>query len=112
MSPRETILAYFNCYKERDKEGLRALLTPDFVHSSPFGRFEDRDLMIETIWPAVGPIWAENIEIFGGHPEFMVRYSHAGEASGRLAEWFRFEGEQIAEIEVYLGAGAAPAAQS
>ncbi|MFP3943243.1 MAG: nuclear transport factor 2 family protein [Alphaproteobacteria bacterium] len=107
MDATDLIRDYYRCFKDRDRERLRELLTPDFRHVSPFGAYDDRDRMLEEIWPHVGKIWAADIEIFGQGPEYMVRYRHAGESSARLAEYIRFEGDRIAEIEVYPGRGAA-----
>lgn len=106
MQAPDLIREYYRCYKDRDRERLRELLTPDFRHISPFGTFDDRDRMLEEIWPHVGKVWAEDIQIFGEGPEYMVRYAHAGESAARLAEFIRFEGNRIAEIEVYPGRGA------
>ena len=97
------IQSYYRCFQERDREGLVRLLTPDFRHVSPFGIFDDRDAMLDAIWPAVGKSWAVDIEVFGEPPDFMVRYRHAGEHGGTMAEYVHFEGDQIAEIEVFIG---------
>ncbi len=53
MKPREAINRYYACFRELDKEGLRALLTPDFRHVSTFGEHSDRDEMLEAIWRAL-----------------------------------------------------------
>jgi ketosteroid isomerase-like protein len=104
MDHEAAIRAYYGCFAERDRAGLERLLTPDFRHISPFGVHEDRDRMLDEIWPHVGKSWAVDIEIFGAAPAFMVRYRHAGEHSGStLAEYIRFDGDRIAEIEVYVG---------
>lgn len=108
MDHREIIHRYFRAFRERDREGLREILTPDFHHVSSFGDWRDRDAMIEAIWPGVGSSWAAGLQIFGTHPEFMVRYHH-GLAPGHprppnsMAEYIRFEGDRIAEIEVFIG---------
>ncbi len=98
---RDLILDYYRCYKDRDLETLRALLTPDHKHTSPFMTYTDRDTMLNEIWPYVGKAWATEIEVYGAGPEFLVRYQHAGESSARLAERIHFEGDKIAEITVY-----------
>lgn len=65
--------------------------------------------MIEMIWPQVGAVWAEEIEIFGDEGRYMVRYVHSSPEAPRLAEFIRFDGDdRIAAIEVYLGSGALP----
>ncbi len=108
MTPEDTIRAYFNAFKTRDRETLEKILTPNFIHSSPFGHFNDRDKMLDAIWPSVGDRWAVDLEIFGEHPAFMVRYRHNVAPQPLLAEFIRFEGDKIAGIEVYLGKGAVP----
>jgi ketosteroid isomerase-like protein len=105
---RQIIERYFNSFRERDREALRAVLTADFHHISSFGEWRDRDAMIEAIWPGVGSCWATDLEIFGEVPCFMVRYQHeslpdVSQPRRRIAEFIRFDGERIAEIEVYLG---------
>jgi len=105
MNARETIKQYYNAFKEADKEALRETLTEDFKHISSYAVYENRDKMIQDIWPAVGKTWAVNLEIFGTHPEFMVRYNIEGadQPSQNMAEYIRFEDDKIAEIEVFMG---------
>ncbi len=108
MKQRRVIVGYYRAFRERDREGLRSILTPDFHHVSSFGEWRDRDAMLEAIWPGVGQNWAANLEIFGEAPEFMVRYQHeslpgAPRPPTRMAEFIRFDGNKIAEIEVYIG---------
>ena len=78
MSYQQIIKQYYQSYKDTDKEALKELLAPDFKHISDFATYTDRDEMIEDIWPAVGQTWAEDLQIFGSHPEFMVRYKVVG----------------------------------
>lgn len=108
MDYRGAIERYYRAFRERDLEGLRALLTPDFHFASGFGEYRERDAMLEAIWPAVGQTWATNLRVFGSAPEFVVLYEHQN-APGverppmRMAEHLRFEGERIAAIEVFTG---------
>lgn len=105
MAPHDVIRRYYACYRERKKEELRGLLVSDFHHRSSFGEFTSRDEMIDAIWPSVGTSWAEEIRIFGDHPEFMVHFTTVSEDDGamRMAERIRFRGERIAEVEVFTG---------
>lgn len=108
MDYRQIIEAYYGAFRERDRERLRSILTPDFHHVSSFGEWRNRDAMLEAIWPGVGQSWAVNLQIFGDAPEFMVRYQHEGLPGSRrppmsMAEFIRFDGDKIAEIEVYIG---------
>ena len=61
MDNHEAIAAYYRCYRDRDLEALRAILTPDFRHTSSFGQYVDRDAMLAEIWPAVGQSWAREL---------------------------------------------------
>lgn len=108
MNHRQIIEQYYRAFRERDRETLRSILTPDFHHVSTFGEWRDRDAMLEAIWPAVGKTWSVNLQIFGTAPEFMVRYQHESlpgvvQSPMSMAEFIRFDGTRIAEIEVYFG---------
>lgn len=105
MKYRQTIKQYYQSFKDADKEALREILTPDFKHISDFATYTNRDEMIEEIWPAVGQTWAEDLQIFGSHPEFMVRYKVVGgeRPSQNQSNYIRFEGDKITEIEVFMG---------
>jgi hypothetical protein len=110
MNQVDTIREYYRCFRDRDRATLERILRPDFRHLSPFGSYDNRDRMLDEIWPHVGAIHAIDIEIFGNGPGYMARYRHSGGSPARLAEFVRFDGDQIAEIEVYLGRGAMPPA--
>ena len=103
MVHETAIRAYYRCFAARDRAGLERLLLATFRHISAFGVYEDRDRMLDEIWPNVGRTWAIDIQVFGTTSEFMVRYRHAGERSGSMAEYFRFDGDKIAEVEVFTG---------
>ncbi len=105
MNHRKTIREYYNTFKNADKEALQKILIPGFTHLSEFAVYTARDDMIEDIWPTVGQTRAENLQIFGTHPEFMVRYKVVGgeRPSRNMSEYIRFEGDKIAEIEVFMG---------
>jgi ketosteroid isomerase-like protein len=108
MDYRSAIESYYRAFRERDLSRLRALLAPDFHFVSSFGEYRQRDAMLEEIWPAVGHTWATNLRVFGHGPDFVVVYEHE-HAPGvqrptmRMAEYVRFQGEEIAEIEVFVG---------
>lgn len=105
MDHRDVIERYYQCFRERDLDGLRAILTPDFHHVSRFGEHFDRDEMLTAIWPSVGQTWAHDLGIFGEDQEFMVRYTVESNERPQtaMAEYIRFAGHQIAEVEVYVG---------
>lgn len=105
MSREEAIRAYFQAFRDRDRDTLERLLVPAFRHISPWGVYEDRDRMLDAIWPSVGEHWAEDIAIYGTGPDYLVRYRHS--TGSTLVEHFRFDGDRIGEVEVFVGRGAA-----
>ena len=108
MDYHRAIQSYYRAFRDRDLGCLRSLLTPDFHFVSSLGEYRERDAMLDEIWPAVGQTWATNLHIFGEGPEFVVVYEHEN-APGlqrppmRMAEYLRFRGEQISELEVFVG---------
>ncbi len=108
MDYHGTIRRYYRAYRDRDRESLRSLLAPKVRFLSSFGEYGERDAMLDEIWPAVGQSWATNLRILGQGPEFVVLYEHEN-APGverpamSMAEYVRFEGDRIAEIEVFVG---------
>ena len=108
MRYHDAIHQYYRAYRDRDRAALERLLAADFHFRSPFGEYRDREVMLEQIWPYVGQTWATNIRIFGEGPEFVVLYEHENapgmtRRSAVMAEYVRFEGDRIAEIEVFVG---------
>jgi len=117
MDYHGAIARYYGAYRDRDRETLRSLLTPDVHFLSGFGEYTDRDAMLDEIWPAVGQAWATKLRIFGQAPEFVVLYEHE-HAPGverppmAMAEYVRFDGNRIAGIEVFVGRQVPPAERS
>jgi hypothetical protein len=108
MDYHAAISRYYAAFRERDRDALRSLLTPDFHLISAFGEFRERDVMLEAIWPSVGQAWATKLRIFGDGPEFVVLYEHETAPGAQrppmtMAEHLRFEGDRIAHIEVFVG---------
>lgn len=113
MGYQQTIERYYRAYRDRDRDALRSILAADLHFLSPFAEYRNRDAMLDEIWPAVGQTWATRLRLFGVGPEFVVLYEHES-ASGvtrpamSMAEYIRFEGDRIAEIEVFVGRPVAP----
>jgi ketosteroid isomerase-like protein len=108
MSHRAAIERYYRAYRDRDRATLDALLADDFRFRSSFGAFDGRDAMLDAIWPMVGRSWATNLRIYGEAPEFLVLYENDAAPGvehprAHMAERIRFEGDRIAEIEVFIG---------
>jgi hypothetical protein len=105
MDRRRAIEEYYRCFRDRDLEALRSLLLPDFKHVSSFAVHIDRDRMLDEIWPHVGQSWARKLRIFGDGDEFMVKYEVESQerAAVSMAEYVRFAGDRMAEIQVFVG---------
>jgi hypothetical protein len=105
MDKHEIIAEYYRCYRDRDLEALRAILTANFCHISSFAEYTDRDAMLAAIWPAVGQSWARDLQIIGDGSEFVARFvvESKERPPQRMAEYIRFEGDRITEVETYLG---------
>jgi hypothetical protein len=102
---REVVEEYYRCFRDRNLETLRALLTPNFRYTSTYAMYSDRDAMLTEIWPAVGQSWARDFQIIGAGSEFVARFVVGSNERPpvRMAEYIRFEGEKIAEVETYFG---------
>ena len=108
MDCHAAIYRYYRAFRDRDRDALRGALTPNFHFVSAFSEFRERDVMLEAIWPAVRQAWATNLRIFGEGPEFVVLYEHetapdAERPPMAMAEHLRFEGDQLARVEVFVG---------
>lgn len=105
MNHEDIIRRYYQAFKEADRETLREITTGDLEHVSEFRVYSDRDTMLDDIWPAVGKSRAEDVRIFGSHPDFMVRYRVVGgdRPPRNMAEHIHFDGDRIAAIEVFVG---------
>lgn len=86
----------------------REIIEGYYRHVTSSAEWRDRDAMLEAIWPGVGQSWAAQLQIFGDGPLYMERYEHESLSGARrppmrMAEFIRFEGDMIAEIEVLFG---------
>jgi ketosteroid isomerase-like protein len=103
MTQIDIIKEYYRCFSEKDKAPLYQILSPDFKHISPFAEYNDRDKMIEEIWPYVGQAIPTNLEIFISERGYMVKFKNVGAFEKSMAEYIEFNGNRIAKIEVFAG---------
>ena len=103
MTKDETIRLYYKCMGEKIKDPLYLILQPDMVFTSQYAVYNDRDKMIEDIWPNVGRTKAEELDIFGTGDKYMVKYKIKGERNMAMAEYIEFRDDRISRIEVYIG---------
>jgi ketosteroid isomerase-like protein len=106
----ELIRASYDAFNNADRETMERLLAEDLSFSAPPDPHLDRAGYFERCWPHAGePREHFEIErIFVQGDEAFVRYAmrRPGGETFRNTEYFRFEGDRIAEIQVYFGASA------
>jgi ketosteroid isomerase-like protein len=110
MEPKKTVSdlvrSYFAAYESGDRATLEALLTDDFAFHSPHDPKLDKTVYFQKCWPNrknIGVFHIENVFERGG--EAFIRYECEPKigAKFRNTEFFRIEGDKIAEVEVYYG---------
>jgi ketosteroid isomerase-like protein len=105
-SPSDLVRAYFACYESGDRAALEALLGDEFRFHSPHDLRLDRTAYFQKCWPNRKNIRVFHIEqVFEEGLEAFVRYECEPKigATFRNTEFFRIEGNKIAEVEVYYG---------
>jgi ketosteroid isomerase-like protein len=97
---------YYRVYQAADREALEALLAPGFTFTSPWDDHIDRATYFSHCFVHAGEFrFAEDMQVFAQGDDVVVVYSTEGKQGGtfRNAELLRFEGGQIASIEVFFG---------
>lgn len=106
MSARTAELAktWFEAWSTYDMERLRRALAPDFVHVSPFGRFDDR----ETYLAAVEPMARKSVSelsiremIVDGDLAAVLYENRTPNGVVEVSEWIRVDGDRIQEIRAF-----------
>jgi hypothetical protein len=100
------VMKYYLAYETKDREVVEALLTTGFLFSSPLDDHISREGYFEKCWPNSVKIRAFHIhKLFEAGSESFVLYD--GELYNGVkfhnTEFIRFEGDKIAEIEVFFG---------
>ena len=106
MSERTAELAatWFEAWSTYDMERLREALAPDFVHVSPFGRFDDRDVYLEAVEPMARKSVAEltiRKMIVEGDTAAVLYENRTPNGVVEVSEWIRVEGDRIQEIRAF-----------
>ncbi|MDH3403798.1 MAG: nuclear transport factor 2 family protein [Acidobacteriota bacterium] len=106
MTQRSAELAegWIEAWRRFDMEWLRTHLAPDFVHVSPFGRFDDR----ETYLAAVEPMARKSVmeltikETIASGDVAAVRFENrTPNGVVESCDWVRVEGDTIQEIRSF-----------
>lgn len=96
----------YAAYPAHDRQVLEDLLADDFRFSSPDDPDLDRAGYFERCWPNNEHSKAIEIEkLFVRGEEAFVRYVGERTSGGRFrnAEFLRFEGDKLVEVQVYYG---------
>lgn len=111
MSERSCALArgWIEAWQTFDMAWLRRTLAPDFVHVSPFGRFDDRD----TYLAAVEPMARKSVmnltinEIVGAGDIAVIRFENrTAKGVVETCDWVRADGDRIREIRSFYDTAA------
>ena len=87
-----------------DIEWLRHQLAPDFVHVSPFGRFEDRDSYLAAVEPMARKSVVELIirDVVASGDRAVIRFENRTPAGVvESCDWVRIENDRIKEIRSF-----------
>ena len=87
-----------------DMDWLRQWLAPDFVHVSPFGRFEGRDLYLETVEPmarkSVRELRIKDV-IASGNRAVVWFQNVTDRGAVDSCDWVRVENDLIKEVQSF-----------
>ena len=106
MTERSAELAreWFEAWSAMDLDRLRRILAEDFVHESPFGRFEDR----ETYLAAVEPLARKSVleltvkHVLADGERAAVWFENRTPAGAVAScDWFRVADDRIVEIRSF-----------
>lgn len=95
---------WIEAWIEMDMEWLRQHLAPDFVHVSPFGRFEDRESYLAAVEPLARKSVVELTikDVIATGSQAAVRFENrTPKGVVESCDWVRVEKDQIKEIRSF-----------
>ena len=100
----ELAVGWIEAWKRMDIEWLRRHLAPDFVHESPFGRFDDRETYLAAVEPmarrSVVELTVKGVVASGD--EAAVRFENrTPRGAVETCDWVRVEGDRITAIRSF-----------
>lgn len=87
-----------------DLEWLRKWLAPDFVHVSPFGRFEDRESYLAAVEPLARKSVVELVvkDVVASGDRAVIRFENrTPKGVVETCDWIRVENDRIQEIRSF-----------
>jgi ketosteroid isomerase-like protein len=107
QSIAELARRYYRVYQATDREAVEALLAPGFTFTSPWDDHIDRATYFSHCFVHAGEFRFrhEEMKVFVQGDEAVAVYETEGKEGGTFhnAELLRFEGAQIASIDVFFG---------
>ncbi len=105
-TPRSAELAvhWIEAWIRMDLEWLRQNLAPDFVHVSPFGRFDDRDTYLAAVEPMARKSVVELAvkDVIASGDQAAVRFENrTAKGVVESCDWVRVEHDRIKEIRSF-----------
>lgn len=98
---------YYRVYQAADRAAVEALLAPGFIFTSPWDDHIDRATYFSHCFVHAGEFRfrEDGMKVFVQGDEAVVVYETEGKQGGTFhnAELLRFEGGQIASIDVFFG---------
>jgi ketosteroid isomerase-like protein len=98
---------YYRVYQAADRAEVEALLAPGFTFTSPWDDHIDRETYFSHCFVHAGEFRfrLDDMKVFVQGDEAVVVYETEGKQGGTFhnAELLRFEGGQIASIDVFFG---------
>jgi ketosteroid isomerase-like protein len=104
-----TVRALYAAYLRGRKDIVGAMLSEDFVFSSPHDDHISRDAYFDRCWPSPPPfrdIAVEYIAIEGDAAAVCYRAEKNDGTAFRNMEMLRFRGDRIISVDVYFGRSA------
>lgn len=102
----ELVRRCYRAYETRDREVLEGLLAPGFTFTSPIDDRIDRAAYFTRCWPNHESVLRFDLEILTEiGDEVCARYTGYSKdgSTSKNTEFFRFEGDRIAEVQVFFG---------
>jgi len=100
----ELAVGWIEAWIRMDMEWLRQRLAPDFVHVSPFGRFEDRESYLAAVEPMARKSVVELTvkDVIASGNQAAVRFENrTPKGAVETCDWVRVENDLIKEIRSF-----------
>lgn len=100
----ELAVGWIEAWIRMDMDWLRTWLAADFVHVSPFGRFEDRESYLTAIEPMARKSVAELtiLDVIASEDQAAIRFENrTPKGAVESCDWVRVENDVIKEIRSF-----------